>query len=193
MIKNSLIAHELGHALCAETQDGYWYATSLDFKGDDGAMANCYCDKHKNRKTNIKGKYTRIKDMMNLGGLYGELLLGGSWSPWSARCDIDDFTTSNQGSKAKIVIELDLWMWVDLDHRAFRSCTMYNDVRSRRAFKLDAHDTCHRLPHLWTAYMDFCDRIDKDLFKANVLDIAKANDKEVDNAELTKIMKEIIL
>ncbi len=187
------IAHELGHAICAEVQDKIWYPTGLSFKEDDTAAAYCYCDKKKNKKTYVNSPHSKSNGMMNLGGLFGELLWHGKWSPWSARADIDEFVSLNEKSKGKLKQELDDWMWVDDDKLSFRFCTQFGDIESRRSFRMDTHDTARRLPIVWEAYLDFCDRIDKKAFIENVDYIDDNDIEEVESDLLKKIMKEIIL
>jgi hypothetical protein len=193
MAKQDVIAHELGHAICAETQDGYWYSTSLGFEKDDNALAYCYCDKHETKKTNIQGPATKIKQAMNLGGIFGELLCVGNWSPWGARCDVDELCTANQKSKLPIVLELHNWIWVDDDELSMRACSKLNTIVERRNFVLDSHDTARRLPELWSLYMDFCDRIHKDNFRVNVIEISKSRAVTIEQAALNKIFKDVIL
>ena len=187
----SIIAHELGHAICAEVQDGYWYPSSLDFERDENALAYCYCDKLDEKKTYVKGPYSRAKQVMNLGGIFGELLYAGDWSPWGARSDIDEFVTANHKSKSKLKDELDKWLFRDDDELSFRACSSFADESSRREFALDHHDTCRRLPELWNAYLDFCDRISKDAFRENIEDIAKSKETSIGGAELKAIIKDI--
>ncbi len=191
-MKTGLISHELGHAVCAEVQDGFWYASGLVLTKDDGALAYCWSEKRDDRKPNINGPYSKIKGMMSLGGVFGEILLQGKWSPWGARYDIDEFATANSKGNNKLMIELDRWLWIDDDELSFKACSTHSDERSRRAFVLDAHDTVRRLPNLWDAYLDFCDRINKVVFLSNVEDIAKSKKVELDEAELKKIVKEIV-
>lgn len=186
-----IIAHELGHAICAEVQDGYWYPSSLDFERDENALAYCYCEKLDEKKTYVKGPYSRAKQVMNLGGIFGELLQDGNWSPWGARSDLDEFVTANYKSKSKLKAELDDWLFVADDELSFRACSSYGDQASRRNFLLDHHDTCRRLPELWTAYLDYCDRISKDAFRDNVDDIAKSKVTSIDGKELKAIIRDI--
>lgn len=192
MASRGVIAHELGHAVCAETQDGLWVATSLDFEKDDNAMAYCYCDKLDKPKP-LKGKYVKTKQMMNLGGIFGELLVDGNWSPWGARNDVDEFVTANDRSKSKLKEELDNWLFRDDDELSFRACSSFQDDSSRRSFTLDHHDTFSRLPHLWEAYVDFCSKISKDAFRENVDDLMKDKSQTIEGAELKEIMKDIVL
>lgn len=189
----SIIAHELGHAICAEVQDGQWFPSGLDFERDENALAYCYCEKLDDKKPHIKGPYSRAKQVMNLGGIFGELLLTGEWSPWGARSDVDEFVTANQKSKSKLKEELDRWLFQDDDELSFRACSSYGDESSRRGFLLDHHDTFRRLPELWKAYVDFCDRISKDAFRDNIDDLAKGKTKSVDGKELKAIIKDIKL
>lgn len=188
-----IVAHELGHAVCAEVQDGFWFPLGLGFEKDESVIAYCYCDKHDKKKPNLKGPYSKTKSMMNLGGLFGELLYGSNWSPWGARADIDEFVTTNSKTKNKIMIELDSWTWVDDDNLSFRACTRLESDKIRREFVLDAHETARRLPNLWEAYLDFCDRIDKKIFFASVDAISTSNKLELNKSELKKIIKEIII
>ena len=58
---------------------------------------------------------------------------------------------------------------------------------------MDTHDTARRLPIVWEAYLDFCDRIDKKAFIENVDYIDDNDIEEVESDLLKKIMKEIIL
>jgi len=188
-----VIAHELGHAVCAEAQDGFWYPSGLSFEKDESALAYCYCEKHDQKKPDLKGPYIKLKQMMNLGGIFGELLYGANWSPWGARCDVDEFITANSKGKNKLMVELDGWNWIDDDELSFRACTILSGDKARREFVLDAHDTARRLPHLWVAYLDFCDRIDKATFFANVEDIANEKQVEIDQKQIKKIVKEILI
>ena len=187
-----IVAHELGHAICAEVQDGFWYPSGLSFKKEDGTIAACFCDKRKVRKKNVTGPYSRTIGMMNLGGLFGELLWCGEWSPWGARADIDEFITVNS-TRNSIKNELDEWMWMNDDKLSFRACTKINDGEERRKFRMDCHDTARRLPSLWSAYLDFCDRVDKQEFKNQVNIIVSNNKVEIKTKDLKAIMKEIIL
>lgn len=187
-----IVAHELGHAICAEVQDGFWYPSGLSFKKDDGTLAVCFCDKRKERKKNVKGPYSKTSGMMNLGGLFGEMLWGGEWSPWGARADIDEFITMNTTRNA-IKNELDEWLWVKDDDLSFRACSKIDSTEARRKFRLDCHNTARRLPALWDAYLDFCDRIDKESFKFHVNEIVSNNMVEVRTKDLKEIMKEIII
>jgi hypothetical protein len=189
----STIAHELGHAICAEVQDGFWYPSSLDFERDENALAYCYCEKLDEKKTYVKGPYSRAKQVMNLGGIFGELLQGGEWSPWGARADLDEFVTANYKSKSKLKVELDEFLFQDDDELSFRACSSYPDQQSRRNFVLDHHDTCRRLPELWIAYLDFCDRISKDAFRDNVDDIAKNKETTIDGKNLKVMIQDIKL
>ena len=184
-----IIAHELGHAICAEVQDGFWYPSSLEFEKDDNALAYCYCEKRDTHK-GIKGPYSRTKQVINLGGIFGELLYGGEWNPWGARTDVDEFVTANKASKLKN--ELDEWLFQDDDPLSFRACSSDPSEVWRRNFVLDHHDTSRRLPELWNVYLDFCDRIDKPSFKEVVDRINKEKIKVVDSKMLKRIFGEIL-
>lgn len=186
------VAHELGHAVCAEALDGFWYPSSLSFEKDDNAIAYCYCDQLDTKKPHIKGPYSRTKQVMVLGGIFGEILIGGKWSPWSARADLDDLTTANIKSTHPLIDEVDNWMWRDYDSLSFRACTSLDTDRARRSFLLDSHDTARRLPELWKVYLEFCDKIDKIAFEDNVHDISKSGSKSIEGKELSEILMGII-
>jgi hypothetical protein len=128
--------------------------------------------------------------MMNLGGLFGETLQRGCWSPWGARADIDEFVTMNKVNNL-LKIELDDWMWVNTDKLSFHACSSTDTGRTH--YTLDTHDTARRLPHLWKAYLDFCDRIDKPKFRENVNYIVGNNVVNVKTKLLKEIMKEVIV
>jgi hypothetical protein len=191
-MKRSLVAHELGHAVCAEVQDGFWYACGLSFKAEDGQLACCYTEKLDRKKPNIKGPYSRVKNMVSLGGIFGELLYHGAWSPWSARADVDEFATENRTTKNKVMLELDSWMWRDDDDLSYRFCTN-RGIAARRNVVLDIHDTARRLPFLWDAYLDFCDRIDKEAFLIKVEEVSTGGNIEIESDQLRAIIKEIVV
>lgn len=187
-----LVAHELGHAMSANVQDAFWFATELSFKKESGVLATCSCEKRKTRKKDIVGPYSRATNISSIGGIYGELVIRGCWSPWGCRSDIDDFISTNKTSNP-LKVELDEWMWISLDELSFRSCTSLPTVKERRKFVLDSHDTAKRLPELWKSYLDFCDRINKEKFKECVNIIAKNKTEKVENEMLKQLMKEISL
>lgn len=189
------IAHELGHAIGAETQDGFWYPSGLSFEKDDNAVAYCYCEQLDTKKPNLKGPYTKVKQIMNLGGIFGELLYAGYWHPWGARGDIDEFISANSNTRNKLKDELDDWYWLADDDKAFRAVLNHDDYgyASRGKFVLDCHDTARRLPLLWEAHLDFCDRISKEAFKDNVIEISKTKETEIGEKELKKIIEDIVL
>jgi len=186
-----VIAHELGHAICAEVQDAIWYPTGLSFESEDGILAACLCDKRKTKK-DIIGPFSKTSAMVNLGGIFGELLWNGKWAPWSARADVDEFITLNT-KKSPIQTEMDNWFWVDDDELSFRSCSKMFYVEERRKFRMDCHDTARRLPNLWSAYLDFCDRIDKHAFIDSVNEISSNGKVELSTKDLREIIKEVVL
>jgi len=190
-----LIAHELGHALCAEVQDGFWVPSDLSFKREkgNGTLAYCSCDKRATRKPKVRGPYSRTTNIMNLGGLFGELLQRGCWSPWGCRADIDEFVTTNRANNL-LKMELDDWMWVSGDDLSFRACSSINSgTIDRRKYTMDSHDTAKRLPQVWMAYLDFCDRIDKEKFKDKVDYILINKVIEVKTKLLKEMMGDVIL
>ena len=191
MVSKNIIAHELGHMLSAVVQDGFWIPTSLKLKGEYNTLAHCAC-KQETKMKKIRGPYVKIKGIMDLGGIFGELLWSGSWRPWGCRQDVDDFTLGNKNLNNILVVELDYWLWVDDDELSFRACSQFDCDSSRRQFMMDHHDTCKRLPELWKVYLDFCDRIDKISFKENVIDISKHKRTTIGNKELKKIIKDIV-
>jgi len=191
-MKKYLIAHELGHAVCAEVQDGFWYSSGLVLERDETSLAYAWSEKLDTKKEGLKSPYVKLKQMMNLGGLFGELLYSGKWNPWGVRADIDEVVSANT-SRHPLILELDDWLWRDDDENSFRFCSALSTDSERRAFTLDAHDTARRLPALWDAYLDFCDRIDKHLFCVNVDEIVKSKKTEIEEEELKEIVKEIVI
>lgn len=187
-----LVAHELGHAMSANVQDGFWVATELYLKKEDGVLATCSCEKMKSRKSKITGPYSRTTNIMNMGGIYGELIIRGCWSPWGCRADIDEFIVTNKISN-KLRNELDEWMWISLEDLSFHSCTSLPTIKDRRKFVLDSHDTAKRLPELWKSYLDFCDKINKEKFKECVNFIVNNKAIKIENEMLKQLMKEISL
>ena len=192
MINKALVAHELGHAISATVQDAFWVPSSIEFIKNDSEQAACYCDKLEMRKSGMKGPHSRTKHIMNLGGIFGELLWCGSWSPWGARADIDDFITANYRSKSDLKFELDSWMFIDDDKLSFRACSKRDENVERVEFELDHHDTCRRLPQLWDAYLDYCDKIDKGAFMETIDEISKANEEIIQGKKLKEIIGGII-
>ena len=191
-MNKGIIAHELGHALAANTQDRFWYPTSIVLEKDDNALAYCYCDQLEEKKSHVTGPYTKFKQMMNLGGIFGELICNGHWSPWGGRADIDEFVTANCKSSSPFVEELDDWLFVDDDDFSFRACSALKDRSLRRSFLMTHVDTFQRLPELWGAYVDFCDRIRVEAFIEAVDDIAKSKERMINGNKLAAIAKDII-
>jgi len=179
MFTKSIIAHELGHALSSEFQDGYGDPINIEFEPDGNELAICWCAEHEKKKPNVAGVYSKTKSISDLGGIFGELLYTGGWNPWGARVDVDNFLCSNYRSTSNLKNELDEWMWVDDDSLSMRACTCGDTITSRRSFELDHHDTCERLPAMWLAYVDFCNRIDKTEFRRVVDEILKNKTKTI--------------
>ena len=179
-----LIAHELGHAVAGVLQDTLYYPCSIDLARSKGSLGSCTFD-DKPRK--LPSKYGKYKYMSDLGGIYGELLFGGAWSPWGARSDLDSIATANLK-----LTEIDKWMWHDSDPLSFRACSRLETIKLRRAFVLDAHETFVRLPFIWEAYCSWCEDIDKNEFKNIVNEINSDGIEHIDFDALSVILKRII-
>ncbi len=191
MINKSVIAHELGHAVCGEVQDGFWAATSLTLETDDNNLAYCHCYQLDVRKDTVNSRYSKLSEIFNLGGIFGELLFEGAWNPWGSRADLDEFVTANSNSRSALKEELDDWFFRDTDPRSYHACSRKRTTTERRLFKLDAHDTATRLPELWKVYLDFCNRIDKDEFKRCVAEISVDGENTVPASKLKPMLKRV--
>jgi hypothetical protein len=191
-MNRGIIAHELGHVICAEVQDGLWKPTGISLTKATGSWAETEFKELTKRKSNLHGPYSKTKYMANLGGAFGELLVLNVWHPWCVRADVDEFITANIGSaNSPIVSELSDWLWRDDDALSFKACSSCDGVRLRRKFTIDHHDTCRRLPRLWDAYIDFCDRIDKKAFATSVDEILRSHKKEIIGQDLKELIKAI--
>jgi len=188
MVSEILIAHELGHAIAGILQDNLYWPESITLYGSKGILACCEFD---DRPRKITGRFGKFKYMSDLGGLYGELIIEGSWNPWSARSDLDSFNCENTSNISKIS-ELDQWLWMDDDDLSFRACTKLFPIKERRFFKLDAHETFKRLPFIWDAFCDFCDKINKNEFKTIVKEIRKNEEEVLDQKQIEDYAKRII-
>ena len=128
--------------------------------------------------------------MSDLGGIYGDLLFSGGWSPLAARGDMESFITENSTTG---MTDLMAWFWKDDDDLSFRAASSLPTKKERNDFKFDSHETCIRLPFVWEAYCDFCDKIDKAEFKAIVSEIYKAKKKKINKKQIQAYAKRIIL
>lgn len=190
MADRYVIAHELGHAVCAAVQDRYWKPIKLELDSDGSALAVCHAVRLEESKA-ISGRYSNTRDVMNLGGLFGEMAFQGRWSPWGARYDIDEFVIGNRTSRSKVKEELDSWLWKDIDKHSFRQCAKKYDIGNRFNFKLSEEDTKKRLPELYKIYEDFLKRIDIVSFVDAVEEIYNTGLAEVKGSRLRRMIREI--
>jgi len=174
-INKRIVAHEFGHIVASMTHDNFLMPSRMVLKKDGYAEAYTLFDDvpFKNLGT-IKKNLTNVKNLCNLGGIFGELLVYGSWTPWQARQDLDEFVTLNI-KRQKLVKEIVAWMWLDTDPQSFVELVR-EDYRNR-AKKIRNHiffsenQMVERLPLLHSTYCDFLSIIHQDEFKAIVNEI----------------------
>lgn len=183
------IAHELGHAVLAYACDSFYVPTEINLKPDEVNLI-AYCNMETGHRENILSP-SKFKGISDLGGPFGELIHLGEWNPWCARADIDGFVTSNKKSTHELVTSLDDWMWTRDDEMSFRAVSRVQPFEARYKVFFDHHDTAKVLPQLFLVYLEFCDLIDKNVFRQTVRDLTASKIVSIENEELTKLMIKI--
>ena len=194
MANKKIIAHELGHAICGYILDNAFHPIELELETDD-PTARAYChfsELEEKGNTSIKS-LTKLENISDLGGLFGELILDGSWAPWGSSYDMDDFIITNIKSKSALITELFDWMWNDGDELGYcQVIRREKTIKGKRDTTLDVYDTMDRLPNLWAVYMDFLWKIDRKEFNEVVDEISKGKKKNIKGAELKKYILRIV-
>ena len=191
----SIIAHEMGHAIVGEILDSEYEPTTITLRSTKGEAGRAACN------FNTTGEYgntslptiRRLHNLIDLGGIFGELILNGEWSPWGASYDLEDFVGVNIESRGKLITELFNWMYNDEDDQSyFDLIRKEKDIIGKRNTTLTWNDTRTRLPQLWEVYLDFVGKIDIKNFKDVVVEIEKGSEKEISKARLNRYMKRIV-
>ena len=151
-----LLAHEFGHALYGNLFDVENDATSINLVGDDSTLGWCNFSEKKNKA--ILTRYSRLKDLSGIGGLFGEMLYSGFFSIYGARNDLDEFITCNKHSNSSVIGELYNWYWLEDDEQSYFKMLTYEETEILEC------DVSERLPWLYDMFCRFNKHIDKEKF-----------------------------
>jgi hypothetical protein len=143
--------------------DPRWDALYLDLSTNDTAYAQCYPTERLSKR-GMKVKRKNLAFIIDLGGLFGEMLLLGKCVPWGARIDITDFLACNRIASAYRQ-ELDRWFYTDNTPLSFRKFLL-KGVHKRRFAYITEEEFKERLPATYRIYVLFKSLIDQDEFKA---------------------------
>ncbi|MBU1082737.1 MAG: hypothetical protein KKB59_19785 [Spirochaetes bacterium] len=190
MVKLDVIAHELGHVICAKVHDGINVIDKIILESNDNVDAWCEYSELKQELV-VESSYKKFKGMFHLGGIFGEILYHSKWNACGARRDIDDFVTPNK-KNTKFICEIDSWFWIDDDALSFRGLTA-GDSEYRTETFITFYETAIRLPELWKAFLDFCSRIDTHEFIKTVDEIHNNEITIITKKEINKIIRRVVL
>lgn len=200
--KSVIIAHELGHAIAAMILDVEFDPVAIEIS-PKGSSAQAYChltsdtdDEDRMKKGNMSSvkDAKKLADIVDLGGIFGELIYAGEWDPWGSRSDLDEFTSTNRKRKSPLIDEIFEWMWNDEDELSFISkIREHKDRILKYESTLDFYDTMVRLPYLWSVYIDFCGKIDRKEFKNVVNEMNKSKSNFIEGKELKAYLNRIII
>ena len=179
------IAHELGHALYGNLFDTEADATSIDIGGD--ASLQGWCEFAEKQQAHIPTKYSRLKDLSDLGGIFGELMFSGSFGVYGARSDLDDFVTVNKRSQSSIIGELYNWFWLEDDDLSYKTITKYECTQ------ITEDEMINRLPWLYDAYQTFNQYIDEEQFTCEVDELHSTGVTEIDDETIRAIIERVVV
>lgn len=187
-MNKEIISHELGHAICSDVMDGMYDVGEISFTPKD--EKNCYAYCHLIERKNMKFRsYKKLKDLSDLGGIFGEMIYSGKFNLWWAREDLDNFATSNFYSKSKLVDEVE-----HLLNKSELSQKIRNMPRKSRktiepvSIVLIKND----YPELYKAYRYLERRIDKMNYRSSVNQLSYKEINSVSEKQYLKIKGEII-
>jgi hypothetical protein len=188
-LNKEIISHELGHAICSDVMDGMYDVDEISFTPKD--EKNCYAYCHLVERKNMKFKpYRKLKDLSDLGGIFGEMLYDGKFNLWWAREDLDNFVTSNYHSKSKLVDEVEhllnkseLSQKIRLIPRKSRKATM--DPISIVVIK-------NNYPEIYKAYRYLERRVNKWNFKTCVNQLNFKSVNSVSKKQYIRIKNEVL-
>ena len=186
MVNKKIIAHEIGHALVGRLFDKEYDPDYLLLEGEKGSIAACY---FLQERTSIP-PYPGLKNISDLGGMFGELLYCGCWWPWGARADLDNI--SYEGNN-KLVKEVDEWLWNSNKKNSFFGLIKNKTRLERRRIKCDKVYTVKYLPNIWNEYCKFINFIDKKEFLLVIDEIYNEKECIIHNKKLCEIMDRIML
>lgn len=193
--KKTIIAHELGHAVMGGRIDFGWIASEIKLKTDRGDAARAYCNMDETGRVgnnSVKGT-TQLINICDLGGMFGELVYGGEWSPWGASYDLEEFVLQNIKSKSKLINEIFWWLWNAKDDLAYLEMIRRKPtINGKRTTIMNWYETMNRLPELWKVYLDFCGRIDINEYKVVVNEIRKSGTEIVSGEELRQYINRVV-
>lgn len=179
----SLFAHEFGHAIVARLMDPRFDALYLDLATNDTAYAQCYPTDRVSKK-GMKVKRKNLAFIIDLGGLFGELLFQGKCVPWGARIDITDFLACNRTASA-FRQELDRWFYTDNDSLSFRRFLL-KGVHKRRFAYMTEDEFAQRLPATYKIYSLLKGLVDEEEFRRVIEELWEGSQMH----ELTTIAEE---
>ena len=182
MVNKDIISHELGHAISAIVQDNWVLPHEICL--NETRMDTAMMLYHDVPKRGLTGKYSTLRGVSDLGGIFGELLNKGKWAPWGCRIDIETFISSCIKTKRPIWNEMDLWKNVEDDSYSFRKISVLVPFKLRKYEYFNELETECRLPNMFDIYKDFKDRIDIDEFNKVVNEIYKEKIINIDKDKL---------
>jgi len=177
-----IIAHELGHAISGVVQDNYLLPYEIEFNEVVGTTASCSVEFVSKR--GLKGPFSTLKNVSDLGGVFGELVFCKKFEPWGCRVDIDNFISSNLKSTRGVIHEVDMWFNVEEDGYSFYVIRSTIPYKNKKRVLYDETEFECRLPNMYEIYEDFLNRIDVKEFRACVNEIYRGKITNIDKDEL---------
>jgi hypothetical protein len=190
MITKRVVAHELGHSI-ASRFDNEFDSRSISLETTNLYEAACMATRKNEGNGNTLLKNKHLSCVINLGGIYGELLFCGNWEVTNSRLDIEEFLSFNRKSKSQFIGELVNWFWHDEDPYSF-----YNLSRVNNGCRLFPNEISYRLPYLWESFIVFRDRVNTYQFRTTVemiyADYKQLGVNSVLKSDLNKYSKKVL-
>lgn len=186
-MKKHVIAHELGHAISNEIQDGGYEFSYISFESDD-KTSYAYCNLDELDRNRFKS-YRNLTDVSDLGGIFGELACYKSFYLWWARGDFDNFIICNSKSKSKLVDDVDNLYNKSLYFDNIRKMSRHN--RRKNKDKMLIGDL-KEYKHLYMAYRDFEKKINKRAYISIVDYLFSSKVKELEYEEFHEYLRKIL-